>query len=191
MALVSESPGVLEMKSNVYLCLLLTLFTSCQENPLGSKATIGSNFYPGLGAPPQITLVSPNNGPSIGGTNITVTGTGFTLNSIIKIGGVPCGLKTYVSPTSIVCLTPPHTIGAKDLLIENSDGRKHVFAQSFNYISNVAGTPGFGIVSGGKKTTSASLSMQSTIGEPIIGETMTGVTTQLKVGVSGILFTPE
>lgn len=178
------------MRTTLYLMLIFTFFSSCQENPLGSATTVDANFHPGLDAPPKISSISPDQGPFVGGTNITLTGSGFTPESKIKMGGTACSQITYLSPASIVCLTPQHSMGVKDILIENKDGQKHTFSQSFTYISNVSGTPGFAIVSGGNSSGSTSLKMQSTVGEPVLGETMTGTTTQLRVGVSGILFTP-
>lgn len=171
--------------------IVVSIFlTACQENPMGTKSSIGANFYPGLGIPPKIVSISPNKGPFVGGTNITLNGVGFTKGSRIKIGGTTCSQMTYVSPVRVICLTPQHTIGPKDIKIENADGQNETLTQAFTYISNIAGTPGFGIVSGGRISESTNLKLQSTFGDPLSGQTMTGVTTQLRVGVRGILFQP-
>lgn len=57
------------MKTTLFWIVLLFVY-SCNQNPLGSKVNIGSNFYPGLLAPSKIESISPTQGPDIGGTNI-------------------------------------------------------------------------------------------------------------------------
>lgn len=176
------------MKTYIFFLVMLSLFSSCQENPLGSKPKAGSNFHPGLGAPPRITSISPNQGSIIGGTNITISGTGFTPDSVIKIGGYSCAQTTYNSSTRIVCLTSSSTVGTKNISVLNKDKQGHILPQSFTFIQESTGAPGFGVVSGGKRSTSASHMLQTTVGEPVNGQVMTGTTTQMRVGVQGILF---
>lgn len=173
------------------LLFLMMLLSSCQENPLAGKSTVAANFHPGIKAPPKITSISPTQGPYVGGTNITITGVAFQPTATVKIGELNCAQLTYVSQTTLICLTPQHTMGVKDVLIVNKDGQKDQKANAFTYISNVSSTPGFGINSGGKKAIGTTMQMDSTIGEPVQGEVMTGPTVQMRVGVQGILFNPN
>lgn len=177
------------MKTTIALFGLFFL-SSCQNNPLGTESKSGSNFYPGLGIAPTISSISPNNGPVAGGTNITLTGRGFTSQSKIKIGGTLCTQTTFYSPTKAVCMTPSHTIGVKDISIENLDQQKSTLAAAYTYSSNILGKPGFGINSGGIRAVGTTVSLSPSIGEPIQGDTMLGVTTQLRTGVKSIIFNP-
>ncbi len=169
----------------------LLLLSSCQNNPLGTESKSGANFFPGLGLAPLISSVSPNNGPIAGGTNITINGKNFTSRTKVKVGGISCSQITFYDPTRIVCMTPSHSLGIKDIYIENVDQQKFTLSGVFTYVSNINGIPGFGISSGGQRAVGSTMSMTSVMGEPIQSETMLGVTTQLRVGVGGILFSPE
>lgn len=51
--------------------------------------------------PPTITAVNPPQGSVLGGTVITITGTGLTGTSEVTIGGVPCTGVTVLSPTQV------------------------------------------------------------------------------------------
>ena len=61
--------------------------------------------------------ISPVNGPTAGGTSVTITGTGFAAGATVAIGGNPCTSVTVVSSTSITCTTPPHAAGAVDVVV--------------------------------------------------------------------------
>lgn len=57
---------------------------------------------------PTVTAVSPPNGPTAGGTRITITGTGFTNGATAEVGGVACTDVVVLSPTSLECTTGAH-----------------------------------------------------------------------------------
>ena len=60
-----------------------------------------------LAGTPTITNISPNNGSSLGGTSITLTGTGFTsttATTVVALSGYPCTVSS-VSTTQVVCTT--------------------------------------------------------------------------------------
>ena len=54
---------------------------------------------------PTITSITPADGPTRGGTKITVNGTSFYPGAIIDLGGNNCLSVTVVSPTQITCTT--------------------------------------------------------------------------------------
>ena len=58
------------------------------------------------GPPATITGVLPISGPSIGGTNITITGTNFEAPATVTIGGSPATNVVVVSDTQITATTP-------------------------------------------------------------------------------------
>ncbi|MEV6565994.1 IPT/TIG domain-containing protein, partial [Streptomyces kronopolitis] len=58
--------------------------------------------------PPVVTSVSPNQGFPAGGTNVTITGAGFTGATLVRFG--PNGTNfVLVSDTLITAKTPPGT----------------------------------------------------------------------------------
>ena len=68
---------------------------------------------------PTITSITPDNGPTAGGTTVTITGTNFTqtvsAGPTVKIGGNAATNVVLVSTTTITCNTPAGTLGAKDV----------------------------------------------------------------------------
>ena len=54
----------------------------------------------------SVTAISPNNGPQAGGTAVTITGSGFTAGSTVKVGDAPAASVTVNSSTSITTTTP-------------------------------------------------------------------------------------
>lgn len=56
---------------------------------------------------PSLAAVSPANGLYIGQTQLTVTGSNFGSSTVASVGGTACAATTYVTGTSVTCLTPP------------------------------------------------------------------------------------
>lgn len=74
-------------------------------NDDGGTALVESAFeytYPG----PTIASLSPTSGPTSGGTQVTITGTGFRPGCVVEFGGKPAAVLS-VTPTALVCVTPP------------------------------------------------------------------------------------
>jgi len=86
----------------------------------GSGYTIGS-------APPTVTAVDPRFGGIGGGTNVTITGTGFCANTIqVFFGTTPAASWVLVSDTQINAVTPPHAAGAVDVTVQTDAGTSAV-----------------------------------------------------------------
>jgi hypothetical protein len=70
-----------------------------------------SNVLPFAYTPPSVNSVSPNHGPTLGGTILTITGKNFgTSVPSVYVGGRPCALVTpfvvSVNHTQIQCIAP-------------------------------------------------------------------------------------
>ena len=63
--------------------------------------------------------VVPVSGPSNGGTSITINGTGFPENPIVKVGGVPATNVVRHSLTRITAKTPSHPPGNVEISVES------------------------------------------------------------------------
>jgi len=98
----------------------LTAFDTAQATVLNSKDPNWQTLNPVCAGAsnPTITAISPASGLTAGGTNVTITGTGFVAGSTsVKIGGVAATGVTVTNPTSLTCTTPAGTAGAKDVVV--------------------------------------------------------------------------
>lgn len=97
----------------------------------GGSDSFVVRIHPSL--PVSISSVSPATGPSLGGTTITVTGSGFQAGAIVRLGGVPAAVSS-VTPTSIAAVTGLHPDGVVDVSVENPDGGLVVLKNAFTYV---------------------------------------------------------
>ncbi len=72
----------------------------------GTSATGTSDRFTYL---PTVTNVSPNSGPVVGGTAVTINGTGFVAGSSVAFGTHPAAAVTIVSSTTISAISPAAT----------------------------------------------------------------------------------
>lgn len=84
--------------------------------------------------PVNILSVTPSAGPSIGGTSVSVNGTGFIFAGIIRVrfgdSTVSC---TFLSEESLSCVTPPGEAGAAQLMYDPMNDAPTYTSVSFQY----------------------------------------------------------
>ncbi len=74
------------------------------------------------GALPVVSSVSPANGPSGGGTQITITGANLTGAESVTVGGSDATSVTVKGPTSVTATTPAGTSGFADVIVTTATG---------------------------------------------------------------------
>jgi hypothetical protein len=79
----------------------------------GSLANCFAHVY----VAPTIASVSPDTGPDTGGTSITITGTNLLGASAVRIGGTLATALAVVNGTTLTCVTPAGTAGARDVQV--------------------------------------------------------------------------
>jgi hypothetical protein len=101
-------------------------------NPDGQVAAPTSSFT--LSPAPTVTSVVQNTGPIGGGTNVTITGTGFVAGAgvIFDLGSL-CAPVVVTSPTSLTCTTSAHAAGLVDVAVVNADTQVGSAAGAFTY----------------------------------------------------------
>jgi PKD repeat protein len=101
----------------------------------GQTATKISGFT--YVAPPAISSITPNSGPTTGNTAITIRGTNFVSGGLfgVKIGGVTATNVTRINATTITAKTPAGTAGAKNVVVTNNDGQTATKAGGFTYVA--------------------------------------------------------
>ncbi|MFM7261530.1 MAG: SUMF1/EgtB/PvdO family nonheme iron enzyme [bacterium] len=73
-------------------------------------------------APPSVANLSPNSGPLVGGTRVTITGTNLSAVTGVTIGGAAATNVVALSPTTVSAVTPARTAGAKTVSVTGADG---------------------------------------------------------------------
>jgi len=71
---------------------------------------------------PSVTAIDPPLGPAGGGTSVTITGSGFTEDTTVTLGGAALGELSFVNSTTLEGKTPPHAAGSVDVVVSNSIG---------------------------------------------------------------------
>lgn len=88
-------------------------------------ATLPNGFTyeaPASATGPSISKVSPANGPTTGGTSVTLTGTNFAGATAVSFGGTSATAFTVNSATSITATTPARDAGAVAVSVTTPDG---------------------------------------------------------------------
>ena len=84
----------------------------------------------------SISSVTPNSGYTIGGTSVTITGTGFTDASSVTFGGVAATSFVVNSDYSITAVAPAEFAGTVDVVVTAAGGTSQTSAaDQFTYIS--------------------------------------------------------
>jgi|GEM_PF-1096396 len=88
---------------------------------------------------PRIVLVSPPNGTPLGGTVVTLTGSGYLANApglnSVTFGGASAANVTVVDDTTLTCESPPGIVGATvDVTVSNANG-SDTLAGAYTYDS--------------------------------------------------------
>jgi hypothetical protein len=69
-----------------------------------------------------VQSVSPNSGPTAGGTQVTITGTRFSRATGVTFKNVLGTWFTVVNDSKIIVFTPPGAVGAGDVVVQSPNG---------------------------------------------------------------------
>jgi hypothetical protein len=102
--------------------------TGAFPNAIGNNRTVGvllSFSPPRIPAP---VSAAPSPIATIGGDTVTITGTKFTSDNTVTIGGVAATNVVVVNTTTITCTAPAHAVGAVDIVVTGLDGAGTIVA---------------------------------------------------------------
>lgn len=71
---------------------------------------------------PTVASLSPNAGPTAGGTLVTITGTGFIAGATVAFGATAATNVTVVSATQITVVDPPESAGTVAVTVTTAGG---------------------------------------------------------------------
>lgn len=83
--------------------------------------------------PPVLTGIDPVVGAVEGGTEVTLSGSGFRDGSYVLFGGREASSVTVAGPDTIVAVAPPGSAGAVDVSVHAPDGQQARLAAAFTY----------------------------------------------------------
>lgn len=79
--------------------------------------------HAGAAPVPTVTAAAFALGPSVDGTAISISGSGFVAGVTVTIGGTPATSVVAASATTITATTPARPIGAADVGVTNVGGQ--------------------------------------------------------------------
>jgi hypothetical protein len=116
-------------------------------NPNGQAATLNNGYTYQTPVPaPTVTSVTPNSGSAIGGTSITISGTGFLSGATVSLGGTAASNVNVVNSTSLTATTAAHATGTVNVVVTNTDGQSGTLLNGFTYTTAPQPVPAFGKV---------------------------------------------
>ena len=83
--------------------------------------------------PFETPSIVPANGPSAGGTEVTIIGTKFSESSAVLFGDQAASSFTIVNENVIQAVTPAHPAGAVDVVIIDDRDRVQLFASAYTF----------------------------------------------------------
>jgi hypothetical protein len=95
--------------------------------------TLTNGFTYTTALPPTVSSLSPSSGPLSGGTTVTITGANFVTGATVSFGSSRCSNATFVSATSLTCVTPAAAAGASDVTVTNPDTQYGTLAAGYLY----------------------------------------------------------
>jgi hypothetical protein len=98
--------------------------------PGGTSATSAADHftYVAVGRPPTVTAVMPHEGPTSGGTSVTITGTNFTGATAVHFGTKAAISFTVVNSTTIRAVSPPEAADTVDVRVTTPSGTSAISA---------------------------------------------------------------
>lgn len=106
--------------------------------------------------PPTISTINPSQGPTTGGTTVTLTGTGMTGSTAVRFGSTNATSFTVNSATQITAVSPPRAAGAAAVIVVHPTGNSNsvTFTYVVAQVPVVTGVaPSSGPTSGGTSVT--------------------------------------
>ncbi|MGA2837796.1 MAG: IPT/TIG domain-containing protein, partial [Acidimicrobiales bacterium] len=100
----------------------------------GTSPTVTADLFSYKAPVPAVTGLSPASGTTLGGTVVTITGSGFTAASSVRFGPVAATSFTVVSDTQITAVAPAQAAGSRNVFVTTAGGTSStVTADLFSY----------------------------------------------------------
>ena len=111
-----------------------TTYLNSSPGALKNDTTILPRSGGGGGDPPPVvSSVTPNTGPTGGGTAVTITGSGFQSGAAVTFGGAAATNVVVTNAAQITANTAPRSAGTVNVVVTNPDGQSGTLTNGFIY----------------------------------------------------------
>jgi hypothetical protein len=90
-------------------------------------------------SPPPSTVrvisITPNNGTTLGGTPITISGANFAPGASVTVGGAPATTVAFVNDATLTAVTPQHAAASVDVVVTVGTNSGSL-ARGFTFVAN-------------------------------------------------------
>ena len=131
------------------------------QNPNGESSTLSNGFVYNVPSP-TVASISPNSGPTAGGTKVTITGTNFLVGALVLFGSAPATAVTVNGATQIQAVTPANAAGPSDVAVEDPGNVSAKLSGGFTYNSSSSGPPTISGISPNSGTTGTQVTITGT-----------------------------
>ena len=99
------------------------------------QARVNICIFPGTsGGAGSVSGVLPRSGSVVGGTPVTITGSGFATGATVTFGGTAATAVVVVNSTTITALTPARATGKVNVVVTNPGGSPLTLTDAFFYM---------------------------------------------------------
>ena len=93
----------------------------------------------------SIASLTPNNGPTAGGTAVSIKGLALTGTNSVTFGGTPATSVVVVNDTTVTAVSPAHATGKVSVVVGNSSGGTATLTDAFFYANTSAASAFFSL----------------------------------------------
>ncbi|MBK7864101.1 MAG: IPT/TIG domain-containing protein [Archangiaceae bacterium] len=114
--------------------LSLLFFCACPggETPMDAGVDAGTTLV--------VTSISPDRGPTSGGTTVTINGAGFESGASVTFGTTAAASVTFESSRKLTAVTPAVPEGRASVTVANGSGRSASLPAAFLFEGGMTGT---------------------------------------------------
>ena len=108
-------------------------FTAQVQDAKAVSTSAGFSLIVAPATAPTISGVSPNSGPTAGGTAVTISGSNFRSGAGVQFGSLSARGVQIANSAQIQAVTPAESSGVVSITVKNSDGQTATAANAFTF----------------------------------------------------------
>ena len=130
-----NTPGIITGTGNLASSADQTWTSMQWAQTVNSDSTL---YFTRTAPAPTLAGVSPSQGSTLGGTQITLTGTGFVTGAAVTVGNIAATSVSVESSTRITAMSPAASAGMVDIVVTNPDGQSATLTDAFTVVTPIS-----------------------------------------------------